>query len=50
MDYSTDIVSELHSEVQEATASERFAQGLYVVARMGFQLATFRTQDAELTT
>jgi len=33
--------------MQQATASEGLAQGPYVVDRVGFEPATFRTQGTE---
>jgi len=44
-----DTVSEFHAKVPQATASEGLAQGLYVAARAGFELATLRTKGAEYT-
>ena len=40
----------LDAEVLQAIASEGFAQGTYVAARVRFDPATLRTKGAELTT
>jgi len=45
--YSTDIVSEFHTEAPQAT--ERFAQRPYVVTREGFKPMTLRTEGNEST-
>src|SRR6218665_1425950 len=37
-----DTVSEFHAEAPQATASEELAQGIYVVARAGFEPTTLR--------
>jgi len=42
-------VPEFHSEAPLATASEGLAQGPYVAARAGFELATLRTKGVEST-
>ena len=39
-----------HDEVLQATVSEGFAQGPYVVARLEFKPVTFRTQGTKPTT
>ena len=39
-----------HAEALQATASEGLAQGPCVSARVGFEPATVRTEDTELTT
>src|SRR6218665_47796 len=39
-----------HAKALHATVSERLAQGRYLVARVGFKPATFRTQGTKLTT
>ena len=44
-----DAASEFHAEATQATASERLAQGPYVVARVGFEPMTFRTKGVEST-
>jgi len=42
-------VSEFHAEAPQATASEGFAQGPYVAARAGCELATLRTKGTRFT-
>ena len=37
----------LHAKALQATPSEGLAQGPYVVARMGFETATFPTEDTK---
>jgi len=44
-----DTVSEFHAEAPQATASERLAQGHYVVARAGFEPTTFQTKGVKST-
>ena len=46
--YSIDTVSEFHAEAPQATASEGLAQGAYVAARTGFELATLRIKAPNL--
>ena len=43
-------MSEFHAEVLQATASEGLAHGPYVVARLGHEPVSLRTQGAEHTT
>ena len=38
-----------HVEALQATASEGLVQGSYVVVKLGFESATFRTQGTEPT-
>src|SRR6218665_2385881 len=45
--HSTDTVSEFHSEMPQATASEGLAQGPYVAARAGFEPAILWTEGIE---
>ena len=40
----------LHGKVLQTTMSEGLPQGIYVVARVGFEPATFWMQGAEPTT
>ena len=42
-------MSEFHAKAPQATASERLAQGLYVVARAGFETKTLRSTDIDST-
>ena len=45
-----DTVSEFRAEALHATMGEGLAQGPYVAARVGFEPATFQTQDTKTTT
>jgi len=45
--HSTDTVSEFYAEAPQATASERLAQGPYVVARARFEPTTLRMKGVE---
>jgi len=42
-------VLEFHAEVPQATASEGFAYGPYVAARVGFEFTTLRMKGDEST-
>ena len=44
-----DTVSEFHTEVPQATASEGLAQGPYVAAGVGFKPITFPRKGVEST-
>ena len=43
-----DTVSEFHANAPQATASDGLAQGPYIVARAGFEPATFRRKASNL--
>ena len=47
--HSTNTVSEFHPEAPQATASEGFAQGSYVAARVGLETASLRAKGVEST-
>ena len=49
-DYNINTVSELTLRSATGTTSQGITQGPYVVTRMGFEPATFRTQGTEPTT
>ena len=44
-----DTVWSLHAEALQATVSQGLAQGSYVAARAGFELATLRSKDIDST-